>query len=132
MNDSWNSGDPYEYFMGRWSSLMAPVFLNWLNHSPDKKWIDLGCGTGALSQAIEQYCSPQSLTCVDPSEAFLEKSKKRISANATFIRNLIGGKDDPNSEALILGDTKGSEALERFIPMVNIYGTNKRYIDKFN
>jgi len=29
--DTWNSGDPYEYFMGRWSKLVAPVFLQWLN-----------------------------------------------------------------------------------------------------
>jgi SAM-dependent methyltransferase len=84
MDDSWNSGDPYEYFMGRWSTIMAPVFLKWLNFPSDKNWLDIGCGTGALSQAIEQFCSPQSLTCVDPSEAFLEKSKKRISAKATF------------------------------------------------
>ena len=84
MNDSWNSGDPYEYFMGRWSTLMAPVFLNWLNHSPDKKWLDIGCGTGALSEAIEQYCSPQSISCVDPSEAFVEKVKERVTSKGIF------------------------------------------------
>src|SRR5210317_1359963 len=84
MNDSWNSSDPYEYFMGRWSTLMAPEFLKWLNAPSNKKWLDLGCGTGALSKAIENRCNPQSLACVDPSYAFLEKARNRISTNSTF------------------------------------------------
>lgn len=54
INDKWNDGDPYEYFMGRWSSLMAPEFLKWLNMPFNLNWLDIGCGTGALSKAIEQ------------------------------------------------------------------------------
>jgi len=84
INDKWNDGDPYEYFMGRWSTLMAPVFLKWLNLPSDKNWLDIGCGTGALSEAIEQNSKPRNLSCVDPSESFIEKIKNRISIKGDF------------------------------------------------
>jgi SAM-dependent methyltransferase len=84
ITDKWNSGDPYEYFMGRWSRLMAPVFLQWLNFPDHKNWLDLGCGTGALSEAIDKMCKPKRLSCVDPSAAFLSKAKERNLQNATF------------------------------------------------
>ena len=74
INDKWNHGNPYEYFMGRWSSLMAPKFLKWLNMPFDKNWLDIGCGTGALSESIEQNYHPKSLSCMDPSAGFIEKA----------------------------------------------------------
>lgn len=84
IDEKWNAGDPYEYFMGRWSSLMAPEFLKWLNVSSNKNWLDVGCGTGALSEAIEQNCKPKNLACIDLSENFIEKVKKRISIASDF------------------------------------------------
>jgi SAM-dependent methyltransferase len=84
IKDKWNSGDPYEYFMGRLSTLMAPVFLKWLNVPSDINWLDIGCGTGALSEAIEQNGRPKILSCIDPSENFIEKVMKRISVKGEF------------------------------------------------
>jgi len=84
INDKWNNGDPYEYFMGRWSSLMAPKFLKWLNMPKNKRWLDVGCGTGALSKAIEQNFQPENLACIDPSESYIEKAKHRISMKGDF------------------------------------------------
>jgi SAM-dependent methyltransferase len=84
VNDTWNSGDPYEYFMGRWSKLMAPVFLDWLNFSHNMSWLDLGCGTGALSEAIYRTYNPAHLSCVDPSEDFLKKARERLSGDSNF------------------------------------------------
>ncbi|MCB0528728.1 MAG: class I SAM-dependent methyltransferase [Saprospiraceae bacterium] len=82
--DAWNSGDPYEYFMGRWSRLMAPVFLNWINIPDNLSWLDVGCGTGALSEAIFQVNRPAYLCSVDPSPEFLEKAKAKKSFTADF------------------------------------------------
>lgn len=78
VTDSWNEVDPYEYFMGRWSKLIAPLFLSWLNIPPGLSWLDLGCGTGALSEAITKNCKPSHLTCIDPSAEFLQKTKERV------------------------------------------------------
>jgi ubiquinone/menaquinone biosynthesis C-methylase UbiE len=85
LKDSWDNGDPYEYFMGRWSKLMAPEFLNWLNLPSSFTWLEIGCGTGALSEAILKYCEPSHLTCVDPSEDFLAKAKERLNNKGEFL-----------------------------------------------
>jgi ubiquinone/menaquinone biosynthesis C-methylase UbiE len=90
-HDNWSSGDPYEYFMGRWSKQMAPLFLQWLNVPFHKSWLDLGCGTGALSEAIANTCKPESLFCVDPSAAFLSKAKARNLQQSNF---LVGSASD--------------------------------------
>lgn len=76
--DTWKSGDSYEYFMGRWSNLMATEFLKWLSLPSDLSWLDIGCGTGALSKAIAKHYSPSKLFCVDPSKEFLEKARENL------------------------------------------------------
>ena len=78
MNDYWESGDPYEYFMGRWSLLAGRSFLNWLSAPADKHWLDFGCGTGALSQAILDSQRPARLTALDQSEGFIETAQQRL------------------------------------------------------
>jgi len=85
LKDTWDSGDSYEYFMGRWSKLLAPEFLNWLDLPSSSTWLEVGCGTGALSEAIVQRCEPSHLTCVDPSENFLAKSKERLNNKGKFL-----------------------------------------------
>lgn len=82
--DKWNDGDSYEYFMGRWSSLMAIKFLNWINIPYNKDWLDIGCGTGALSEAIETYNNPSNLSGIDASSGYIEKAKQRISMHQNF------------------------------------------------
>lgn len=84
LRDKWNDGDTYEYFMGRWSSLMAPEFLRWLNRPKNQNWLDIACGTGALSKAIEQNCAPHKLACIDASAGYIELVKKRLSSGCDF------------------------------------------------
>ncbi|HEX7906270.1 MAG TPA: class I SAM-dependent methyltransferase [Chitinophagaceae bacterium] len=83
-SDTWNSGDPYEYFMGRWSKLMAPEFLKWLDLPYNLSWLDIGCGTGALSETINLRCKPARLSCIDPSADFLEKAKEKLGDKVEF------------------------------------------------
>jgi len=85
INDSWAQSDSYDYFMGRWSKLMAPVFLDWVKAPESSKWLEIGCGTGALSEAIVHSANPNQLTSIDPSELFLEKAKERLQGKGEFI-----------------------------------------------
>jgi len=78
MKDSWQSGNPYEYFMGRWSKLVANGFVDWLSPVSQKRWLDVGCGSGALSEAIINKCAPEIVIAVDQSEGFVQTAQKRL------------------------------------------------------
>jgi SAM-dependent methyltransferase len=76
--DTWASGGAYEPYVGRWSRLIAREFLRWLAVPPGACWLDIGCGTGALSQTILEVTSPQSVLGVDPSEGYLAFAREQI------------------------------------------------------
>ena len=78
MADVWSQGEAYERFMGRWSRLLAPQFLHWLRAPAGLRWADVGCGSGALSTAILDLCSPTRLTAVDPSQAQVAEAARQI------------------------------------------------------
>ena len=76
--DTWASGVAYEPYVGRWSRLVAREFLEWLAIRPGACWLDIGCGTGALSQTILEVASPQLVLGVDPSEGYLAFAREQI------------------------------------------------------
>jgi SAM-dependent methyltransferase len=77
-HDVWRSGDSYETYIGRWSRRVAPRFLDWLEPASDLDWLDVGCGTGALTQTILAHAEPRSVIAIDPSEGFLQKARSDI------------------------------------------------------
>ena len=71
--------------MGRWSRLIARAFIAQLAIGPGKLWLDVGCGTGALTQEILDDAEPQEVRAVDPSAAFIEYAREHfVSDIATF------------------------------------------------
>src|SRR4051794_38886935 len=56
--DVWSSGDSYEAYMGRWSRAAAGPFLSWLDLPAGARWLDVGCGTGALTGEILGGAAP--------------------------------------------------------------------------
>jgi SAM-dependent methyltransferase len=75
----WASGDSYELYVGRWSRLVAQEFIGWLALPEGSQWLDLGCGTGALSQTILNLANPKKVKGIDRSEGFLESARNRIN-----------------------------------------------------
>lgn len=69
--DAWASGEKYEPYVGRWSRLVAREFLHWLAVPARSHWLDVGCGTGALSQTILQFADPVQVKGIDHSEGFI-------------------------------------------------------------
>jgi SAM-dependent methyltransferase len=57
---------------------MAAAFLEWLSPRPGLQWLEIGCGTGALSATILSHESPASLLAVDPSPGFIEFAKREL------------------------------------------------------
>jgi len=83
--DVWASGDAYEPYVGRWSRLVARQFVAWLGVPPNKDWLDVGSGTGALCEAILAGASPHQVMGVDPSDGFVSFARhKVIDKRATF------------------------------------------------
>lgn len=78
-HDRWSSSDHYEAYMGRWSRQIAPRFLDWFGAGEGLDWLDMGCGTGALSAAILKDRKPKSLLGIDASDSFIAQT----SANLT-------------------------------------------------
>jgi SAM-dependent methyltransferase len=76
--DSWQSGNPYEQFMGRWSKLIAQEFLQWLPVPGNKGWLDVGCGTGALSSLVLSTKQPKEILAIDSSPEFTAFGRKMI------------------------------------------------------
>src|SRR5262245_13703260 len=75
--DVWAAGDAYEPYVGRWSRLVAREFLAWLALGPDLRWLDVGCGTGALTQTILAQAGPREVIGIDPSEGFIAYARDR-------------------------------------------------------
>lgn len=81
IHDNWRQGDPYDRYIGRWSRQVAPLFLTWLAIPPEQRWLDVGCGTGALCAAIVEHGRPAALTGIEPSEGFLSVARQRLPAS---------------------------------------------------
>ncbi len=75
----WDEADAYERFMGRWSRPVARVFVEWLEQDQGNAWLDVGCGTGSLTQCILDYAKPSEVKGVDASEAYVEAAGRRIT-----------------------------------------------------
>lgn len=90
--DKWAAGDAYEIFMGRWSRQIAGLFLEWLAPMPGAAWLEVGCGTGALTQAICQRAAPASVLACDPSPALVTFARSLIVDRS--VEFSIAGADD--------------------------------------
>jgi SAM-dependent methyltransferase len=85
----WTSGAAYEAYVGRWSRRVAKEFMRWLDISPGSRWLDAGCGTGALCQTILEQMAPAWVSGIDRSDRFAAMAKDNM--------------DDPRA-AIAVGD----------------------------
>jgi SAM-dependent methyltransferase len=71
VSDRWDGGRDYESYVGRWSRLVADVFIEWLGAPAGRAWLDVGCGTGALARSITRLAAPACVVAVDQSADFV-------------------------------------------------------------
>lgn len=67
----WGNGESYEPYVGRWSRPVARDFVAWLDLAPGLHWLDVGCGTGALTEAVLAAGAPTRVMGVDASSGFV-------------------------------------------------------------
>ncbi len=84
--EQWSAGPTYENFMGRWSRQLAPRFLSWLEVPGGLHWLDVGCGTGALTAAICDQAQPASVVGCDPAGPFIAYAREYVPDScASFV-----------------------------------------------
>lgn len=96
-SDSWESGESYQRYVGRWSRLVAAEFIGWLAAPQQKNWLDIGCGTGSLSRTILELASPAALKAVDPSQKHISYARTAIQDDrVTFLHGTAEGAQLPD------------------------------------
>jgi SAM-dependent methyltransferase len=58
---------------------VAREFVAWLGVPPSARWLDVGCGTGALSETILRQADPAEVHGVDPSDGFLAVARRQVA-----------------------------------------------------
>jgi SAM-dependent methyltransferase len=102
--DAWASGEEYEPYVGRWSRLVAVEFLDWLDVAPGRRWLDVGCGTGALTAAILTRCDPDAVIGVDPSEGYVAWAARHVTdSRARFDNGDASHLPDGPFDAVVSG-----------------------------
>jgi SAM-dependent methyltransferase len=92
VRDSWAVGATYENFMGRWSRGLATRFVSWLRIPAGVHWLDVGCGTGSLANAICNDAEPTSVVACDPANPFIEFARAYArDSRLTFLAGGVGG-----------------------------------------
>jgi ubiquinone/menaquinone biosynthesis C-methylase UbiE len=87
-------GKAYERLMGRWSRLAGDQFLDWLALPKGLKWLDVGCGNGAFTEALIVHGAPAEVVGIDPSEGQLDYARTRPGAKLAQFR-VAGAQDLP-------------------------------------
>ena len=75
----WTDGDHYDRYVGRWSRPVAEELLAWLAPRAGLRWLDVGCGTGALAETVVRRRAPAALTGVDRSPSYARHTRARLS-----------------------------------------------------
>jgi ubiquinone/menaquinone biosynthesis C-methylase UbiE len=86
MSHIFADGEAYERLMGRWSRVAGEIFLDWLDIPANGRWLDVGCGNGAFTEALIARCAPIEVVGVDPSEGQLAFARTRPGATSARFR----------------------------------------------
>ena len=69
--------EAYERFMGRWSSMLAPLLTDFAGLSDIGRALDVGSGTGALAFSISRRHPRCRVTGIDPSKEYVDYATSR-------------------------------------------------------
>jgi ubiquinone/menaquinone biosynthesis C-methylase UbiE len=76
--DTFGNAQAYEGYVGRWSQIVARQFVSWIHAPRGGHWLDVGTGTGILSQVILQEAAPASVVGVDSSPDYIDYARQMV------------------------------------------------------
>jgi len=87
-HDVFSVAPAYEAYIGRWSRPVAQEFVRWLAVPARRRWLDVGCGTGALTDVAVEIGEARSVVGVDPSVGFVQHARSRTfdTAEVQFLQ----------------------------------------------
>jgi SAM-dependent methyltransferase len=100
------SRDPYDRHVGRYSSELARALIEVAGIKRGQRALDVGCGTGALAEALAALLGADSVTAIDPSPASVETCARRVPGV-----DARAGR----AEALPFGDGEFDAALAQLV-----------------
>jgi SAM-dependent methyltransferase len=71
------SSDSYERFMGRFSRPLAALVVEFARVEPGQRIVDVGCGTGALTDDLVARLGADNVAALDPSEPMAAALRER-------------------------------------------------------
>jgi SAM-dependent methyltransferase len=75
---AWVDGARYEAYVGRWSRPVARQFLAQLVVPAGRRWLDVGCGTGALTGTVLAAGAPATVHGMDASPDFVAHATAHV------------------------------------------------------
>lgn len=59
--------------------------MAWLSGGDGLRWLDVGCGTGALTATVTARCRPRMVVALDRSSGFVLSARAAVPASARFV-----------------------------------------------
>lgn len=76
--DRWEDAAAYERYMGRWSRPLARELVRWLEVPPGARWLEIGCGTGALTTAVCELGRPAAVVACDTASDYVRYCREHL------------------------------------------------------
>lgn len=76
----WSGVEAYDQLMGRWSRLLVPDLIDFAGVENGHRVLDVGCGTGSLSQGLLEYGSKIEVVGVDSATPFVEYADAQLTS----------------------------------------------------
>jgi len=76
--DMFRAAEAYDRFVGRYGPTLATELIAFAGVTPGMRALDVGCGTGALTDALAERLGAANVVGVDPSEPFAEACRRRV------------------------------------------------------
>ena len=105
------SRDSYDRYLGRYSDELASAFVAFVGMSSGMRALDVGCGPGALTEALANRLGASRVAAADPSESLLAACAERVSG-ADVRLAAAGGLPWPDAAF----DVVASQLVMNFLP----------------
>jgi SAM-dependent methyltransferase len=136
VTDPWNAGPAYEAYVGRWSRLVAREFVRGLDAPLHGRWLDAGCGTGALVQAILDGAAPRLVVGVDRAAPFVRHARATLpglhlaflAGDALALPVAIGGFDAVVSGLVLNFVADPARMVAEMVRAARVRGTVAIYV----